>query len=222
MKKSYKKVYEKKLEQKQYLTNYFKKPYIARCMKHSITLFHTDLDKDPFQHIIIQDIKTIIESKNISLNSIDVSTLSIKPCQGCFHCWTKTPGSCILKDDGNKVAHEYINSDTIIFLSRITFGGYQSELKYAIDRLIPLILPFFRQYHGETHHKKRYQTYPNLISIGLLKEHDEKKEQLFSQLLKRNTLNFCPDHTALCIITEQEQNIKEKLTKAIEQGTGGI
>ena len=191
-------------------------------MGYSITLFHSDLNTDPFQHIIIQDIKTIIEPKEITLNCIDVSTLTIKPCQGCFHCWTKTPGKCILNDDGNMVAHEYINAETVIFLSRIRFGGYNAQLKRAIDRLIPLILPFFRQYHGETHHKKRYQSYPNLISIGLLKDHDENKEQLFTRLLKRNTLNFCPDHTALSIITEQEQNIKEKLKKTIEQGTGGI
>ena len=188
-------------------------------MGKTITLFHTDTKSDPLISTIIRELKTIIESNEYHLHTINVSTLSIKPCQGCFHCWIKTPGSCIHKDDGNTIAHQYITSDTVIFLSRISFGGYSSQLKCAIDRLIPLILPFFRKYHDETHHKKRYQTYPNLISIGLLKDHDDQKEQLFKRLLERNALNFTPPKFAECIITEKETDYQQRLKQTIQKGT---
>lgn len=191
-------------------------------MGRTITLIHTDTKSDPFIHTIIRELKTIIESNDYNLNALDVSTLSIKPCQGCFHCWIKTPGSCVLKDDGNTVAHQYINSETVILLSRISFGGYSSQIKCAMDRLIPLILPFFRQYHGETHHKKRYQTYPNLISIGILKDHDEHKKHLFKRLLERNALNFTPPNSAQCIITEKETDYQQRLIHTIKKGTEGI
>lgn len=191
-------------------------------MGKNITLCHSDTDSDPFLSKIIQDIRTIIETKNCNIKTLDVSKLKIQPCKGCFHCWTRTPGSCILKDDGNTVAHEFINADAVILISRIRFGGYNSQLKYAMDRLIPLILPFFRKYHEETHHTKRYKTYPDLISIGLLKEPDDQKERLFKRLLERNALNFTPQRTSQAIITEQDDNIKEQLLKTLQNHIGGV
>jgi multimeric flavodoxin WrbA len=113
-----------------------------------------------------------------------------------------------------------MNSDIVIFLSRMRFGGYDSVMKSAFDRMIPLILPFFCQHHGETHHKKRYETYPSIISIGLLKDHDEQQEQIFKELLNRNTLNFYPPKTALVILSEKDQNLSNKLTTGLQQVIG--
>jgi len=48
---------------------------------------------------------------------------------GCFGCWNKTPGTCVMKDDSAKIAKAVVNSDLLIFLTPITFGGYSSELK---------------------------------------------------------------------------------------------
>lgn len=190
-------------------------------MGQTITLYLTDTKYDTFLSKIIQEINSIAKTNGCTLNTLDVSKLQIQPCQGCFHCWTKTPGSCILNDDGNTVAHEFINSDTVILLSRLSFGGYDGQLKCAVDRLIPLVLPFFRKYQGETHHTKRYDTYPNLISIGILKNPDEKKEGLFKRLLERNALNFTPPQTAQCIINEQDEGYKENLSKTLHKVMGG-
>ena len=64
-------------------------------------------------------------------------------CLGCFECWTKTPGLCRIDDAGRDVAASVIGSDLAIYLTPITFGGYSSELKKAVDRIICLISPFF-------------------------------------------------------------------------------
>ena len=34
---------------------------------------------------------------------IDLSKLKIKNCVGCFGCWVKTPGKCVIRDDATKV-----------------------------------------------------------------------------------------------------------------------
>ncbi|MBS3749099.1 MAG: NAD(P)H-dependent oxidoreductase [Candidatus Thermoplasmatota archaeon] len=191
-------------------------------MKTIITLFQSDNHSDSFLSKIAKEINTIIESNDCTLNTIDLNKLTIKPCQGCFQCWTKTPGSCILNDDGNIITKAYMNSDIVIFLSRIRFGGYDSLMKCAFDRMIPTILPFFCQHQEETHHKKRYETYPSIISIGLLKDHDEKQETIFKELLNRNTLNFYPPKTSQVIIAEHDQDLSNKLSTGLQEIMGEV
>lgn len=58
---------------------------------------------------------------------------------GCFGCWVQTPGVCVIDDAGRDVARAVIQSDLAVFLIPVTFGGYSSELKKAVDRLICLL-----------------------------------------------------------------------------------
>ena len=73
----------------------------------------------------------------------------------------------MLQDGGHVVTRAFIQSDLAIFLTPVTFGGYSSQLKKAVDHLIPNILPFFRTVKGETRHHKRYAHYPNLLVLGV-------------------------------------------------------
>ena len=43
---------------------------------------------------------------------------SIKSCIGCFGCWLKTPGKCILKDKYNEMGSLLAGSGEIILISR--------------------------------------------------------------------------------------------------------
>lgn len=33
---------------------------------------------------------------------VDVTKEKINPCMGCFGCWTKTPGKCVIRDSAVK------------------------------------------------------------------------------------------------------------------------
>jgi multimeric flavodoxin WrbA len=111
-------------------------------------------------------------------------------CRGCFECWTKRPGICKFKDDGLAIARAVIDADIIVFFTPVTFGGYSSHLKKALDRIIGLILPFFTTTDGETHHQKRYDRYPGMVSIGTLPQPDPSSEAVFASLVQRNALNL--------------------------------
>ncbi len=81
---------------------------------------------------------------------------SIQPCSGCFSCWTKTPGKCVIKDgyqNMGKLVHE---ADEVIILSRYTWGCFSGFVKNVIDRCLAYVLPHFEVINNETHHKKRY------------------------------------------------------------------
>jgi multimeric flavodoxin WrbA len=111
-------------------------------------------------------------------------------CLGCFECWTKTPGLCRIDDAGRDIAHSVIQSDLAIYLTAVTFGGYSSELKKAVDRIICLISPFFERIDGEVHHRARYDRYPALTGIGVLPGPHPAQEQLFHTLIGRNAINM--------------------------------
>ena len=143
--------------------------------------------------------------------AIQLHEKEIKPCLGCFKCWIQTPGICIIDDYGREIAKRMIQSNNLIYITPIFFGGYSSELKKALDRSICLILPFFRKYNSEIHHERRYENYPNLIVFGILEEKDTEQEEIFTTLVERNVLNNCnPNHSSEVIYHSDNENIIKK------------
>jgi len=118
----------------------------------------------PLREIIAQELRAAGFVPEILL----LRDLDIAPCVGCFGCWIRTPGECVIPDAGRDVAKTVIRSDLTVFLTSVTFGGYSSELKKAVDRLIPLVSPYFRRVGGEVHHRPRYRCHPRLLGVGLL------------------------------------------------------
>jgi len=141
--------------------------------------------------------------------------LDIAPCRGCFDCWVKTPGVCIIDDPARDIAREFMRSDLVVFLTPITFGGYSSELKKGIDRLIPLILPYFTFVGSEIHHIRRYRSYPNLLGIGTLPGPDPEGEAIFSDLLVRNSINIYALDVDTCVVYEGDHNPEEKIEEKL-------
>jgi len=121
-------------------------------------------------------------------------------CLGCFECWTRTPGLCRIDDAGRDVAASIIGSDLVIYLTPITFGGYSSELKKAVDRSICLVSPFFTRIDGEVHHRARYARYPATLGIGVLPAPDPAQEQLFHTLSRRHATNLHAHAPASAVI----------------------
>lgn len=69
----------------------------------------------------------------------------IKPCIGCFSCWTKTPGKCVINDDMQALYGKIEAADVIIESFPLYFFGMPSGFKAAVDRC----LPFMKTYLGK-------------------------------------------------------------------------
>ena len=83
-------------------------------------------------------------SADTEIEYITVKKETIKPCMGCFSCWSRTPGECVIKD----------------------FFGMPSQMKALTDRCLPYMLPYsgnvaedkeasFHELRDETMHEKR-------------------------------------------------------------------
>ena len=128
-------------------------------------------------------------------------------CAGCFKCWTTTPGVCVHHDVGRQVAERWVRSELVVFLTPVTFGGYSSELKKALDHVIPTLLPTMLRRGGETHHPQRYERERDLLVVGTVPagQADGPEAQTFRRLVGRNTLNMEPPRWA-CGVLEQGAN----------------
>ena len=96
---------------------------------------------------------------------IDATSLSIKPCLGCFACWVKTPGVCVIADEGRAFVEALMPADLFVIITGIPFGSYAPAIKRALDRSIPILLPFFTIYEGEMHHVQRSRRPRRLLHI---------------------------------------------------------
>ena len=107
------------------------------------TILNGALPGDDFVDAVGATLLNTLQAADWAVTSWTLRDQKLAYCLGCFECWTKTPGLCRIDDAGQDVARSIIQSDLTIYLTPITFGGYSSELKRAVDRIICLISPFF-------------------------------------------------------------------------------
>jgi multimeric flavodoxin WrbA len=147
--------------------------------------------QDPLSNRAAAAVMAKMKAGNWQVKAFALAGMNIKPCRGCFSCWVKTPGRCVIGDDDQEaILRATAASDLVIWLTPITFGGYAPELKKALDRIIPILLPFFSKVRGETHHPLRYPRQHRLLAIGTQKQEDADSESVFRRLVERNALNM--------------------------------
>jgi len=76
------------------------------------------------------------------IKEIPVYGLDLSPCKGCFCCWGKTPGICIINDDMDRVIKDELWADVIIWSFPLYYYNVPGPLKILIDRQLPMNLPF--------------------------------------------------------------------------------
>jgi len=169
------------------------------------TLLNGALSGDGFIDAVAAALQDMLSSQGWAVTPWTLRGDKSAYCLGCFECWTKTPGLCRIDDVGRGIAQSVIQSDLAIYLTPITFGGYSSELKKAVDRIICLISPFFRRIDGEVHHRARYDRFPELLGVGVLPAPHPAQEQLFRTLVGRNAINMhAPAHGSAVVYRSQD------------------
>jgi len=66
---------------------------------------------------------------------------NIAPCKGCFKCWTKTPGKCVIEDDMKGILDDIQSADDIIFATPVYHYTMTEGMKRLIERTMPLLEP---------------------------------------------------------------------------------
>ena len=91
-----------------------------------------------------------------TVDALSVGALDIKPCRGCFSCWSKTPGKCCIHDDMQEIIEKILRADVVIWSFPLYYFGLPGPLKNLIDRQLPMSLPFMSAEAENGGHPSRY------------------------------------------------------------------
>lgn len=96
------------------------------------------------------------EQTELVLEEIFVNQLEINSCLGCFACWNKTPGQCVIKDDMQEVLDKLLWADITIWSFPLYYFSVPGKLKTLMDRQLPMVLPFMERSAESGSHPTRY------------------------------------------------------------------
>jgi multimeric flavodoxin WrbA/putative sterol carrier protein len=80
-------------------------------------------------------------SETGEVTDIDLTSKNIKPCIGCYHCWTTTPGICVQLDDMKDLLESFLSCDIVVLASPLYAFAVSSYCKIFQERTMPLLAP---------------------------------------------------------------------------------
>lgn len=136
-----------------------------------------------------EEYKTIFPQSRNDLHVISDKG-KIKRCIGCFGCWVKTPGKCVLKDGYENMGSLLAEAEEVILISRCFYGSYSPFVKTVMERWLSYLLPFFTLVNHDTHHKLRYSNRFRFTVYFYGNQLTDREKSAAEALVKANSVNF--------------------------------
>ena len=127
---------------------------------------------------------------------------TFKTCIGCFGCWVKDPGKCVLKDELGAMGSKLSKASELVIISQCCYGGYSPEVKTVMDRTIPYLHPNFQIKGGEMHHKMRYNNRLQLQALFYGPDITEEEQNTARGIVRANSVNLGADLVSVDFFTE--------------------
>lgn len=86
--------------------------------------------------------------------------LEIRPCLGCFTCWTKTPGVCVHQDDMPPLLEKMRHADVTVYATPLYVFTVSGIMKNLMDRHIPNLDPHILKRGEHYIHPPRHEDTP--------------------------------------------------------------
>ena len=110
------------------------------------------------------------------------------PCQGSFHCWTKTPVACEMKDALQEICRVIGQADDLVIVTENWYGGYSPAVKNLLDRSIGTSTPMSTYRGRQMHHTLRYGRH-HRFSVWVYGDISEDERSTWQLMAERNAIN---------------------------------
>lgn len=144
-------------------------------------------------------------------------------CIGCFGCWIKTPGACVIRDKFGDMGEHLSKCNEVIIISKCFYGGFSPLVKTILDRSISYIHPYFEIRNREMHHRSRYMNQIDM-KVWFYGENITKQEkQTAEKLVKANAINLnCCTHEVRFVEGISEFEHFDSLTTIYKEAEVGV
>jgi multimeric flavodoxin WrbA/putative sterol carrier protein len=127
-----------------------------------------------------------MKQEGADVEVINLREYNVKFCQGCYSCWTKTPGVCIHKDDMSRTLYpKWLESDIVIYSTPLYHRTFSAMLKAFIERTLPAALPYLESDGDRTNHPVRDRV-PDFVMLSVAGFPELEEFQLLSDLVQYN------------------------------------
>ena len=107
-----------------------------------------------------------VEDEGAATETVYLKGKEIHSCVGCYTCWTKTPGTCVFKDDMPELLEKVKTCDVMVYATPLYNYNMTALLKAFQERLLPLLDPHFVK-EGDTYcHPQRYQQKRKIVLVS--------------------------------------------------------
>lgn len=83
-------------------------------------------------HDLGEEITCLLKKTNEDLVVIHADN-QYAHCRGCFKCWLKNAGYCVMRDSLRHIGALIGKGDSLIIVSRCCYGGYSSPVKAVLS-----------------------------------------------------------------------------------------
>ena len=139
--------------------------------------------------LIITDIKDLVLNISGEYKIIRPDE-KIKHCIGCFGCWVKTPGECVIKDGFDRTGCDMGKCEELIMISECLYGGFSEFVKKVQDRAISYVRGDFDIVDNEMRHRRRYSNRVKLSAYFYGDDITEEEKRTAEGIVKANAKNF--------------------------------
>lgn len=134
-------------------------------------------------------------SAGAHVDEIFLNKKKISPCLGCFNCWIKTPGKCVIKDDQAGLLEKCAWSDILVLATPLYVDGMSAQTKTFVDRTVPLAEPEFVLLDDHCRHPSRVKKEWKFALISGCGFHELDNFEALVHHCKRMCINF---HAKYC------------------------
>ena len=137
---------------------------------------------------------------------------SARPCIGCFGCWIKTPGTCVIRDGHADMGAQLSRCKRLFIVSQCVYGGFSPFVKTVIDRSISYVHPYFVIKNGEMHHRGRYENRMDLTVWFYGTDLTDAQRATARKFVQAMAVNFYCRLNQVCFV-DAPDDIKEAPAK---------